>query len=73
MHARTVETMIGETRLTRPHFYCENCKRSFYPLDDALILSDRVKQWDMQEAGASVAAEDELQACEEGGISDWQW
>ena len=28
-----------------------------YPLDDALILSDRVKQRDMQEAGASVAAE----------------
>ena len=57
MHERTVETMIGRTRLKRPYFYCENCKEGFYPLDDALILSDRVKQWDMQEAGASVAAE----------------
>jgi len=28
-----------------------------YPPDDALILSDRVKQRDMQKASASVAAE----------------
>jgi hypothetical protein len=65
MLGRTVETMIGETRLIRPYFYCENCKRGFYPLDDALILSDRVKQWDMQELGASVAAEVPYNTAEE--------
>jgi len=43
--------------LRRPYFYCENCKEGFHPLDDALILSESVKQWEMQEAGASVAAE----------------
>ena len=32
-------------------------QKGFHPLDDALILSDTVKQWDMQEAGANVAAE----------------
>jgi hypothetical protein len=57
MHERTVQTMIGEITLRRPYFYCENCKKGFHPLDDVLILSDSVKQWDMQEAGASVAAE----------------
>ena len=65
MPGRTVETMIGETRLTRPYFYCENCKDGFYPLDDALILSDRVIQWDMQEVGASVAAEVPYNTAEE--------
>jgi Uncharacterised protein family (UPF0236). len=57
MHERTVQTMIGEITLRRPYFYCENCKEGFHPLDAVLILSDSVKQWDMQEAGASVAAE----------------
>ncbi|RLG31040.1 hypothetical protein DRN97_09835 [Methanosarcinales archaeon] len=57
MHERTVETMIGEIKLRRPYFYCTNCKKGFHPLDDALILSDTVKQWDMQEAGAIVGAE----------------
>ena len=57
MHERTVETMIGEIRLRRPYFYCTNCKKGFHPLDDVLILSDSVKQWDMQEAGANVGAE----------------
>ena len=46
--------MIGEITLRRPYFYCENCKKGFHPLDDALILSDTVKQWDMQEASAIV-------------------
>lgn len=57
VHGKTVETLVGKIRLRRPYFYCDSCKEGFYPLDDALILSDRVKQWDMQEAGASVAAE----------------
>jgi len=32
-------------------------KKGFYPLDEVLDLSNRKKQWDMQRAGASLAAE----------------
>lgn len=54
---RTVETMVGAVSLTRPYFYCVRCQKGFYPLDEALQLSDRRKQWDMQKAAASLAAE----------------
>jgi len=46
IHERTVETMIGEITLRRPYFYCKNCKKGFHPLDDALIISGTVKQWE---------------------------
>ena len=55
--SRTVETMVGEMTLERPYFYCGRCKRGFYPLDEVLELSEHRKQWDMQEAGARLAAE----------------
>ena len=54
---RTVETLVGELTLERPYFYCEPCKQGFYPLDEALELSEHRKQWDLQEAGARLAAE----------------
>ncbi|HDN80138.1 MAG TPA: ISKra4 family transposase [Chloroflexi bacterium] len=54
---RTVETMVGAVSLSRPYFYCVRCQEGFYPLDDALRLSERRKQWDMQKAAASLAAE----------------
>ena len=54
---RTVETMIGPVKLKRPYFWCENCSEGFYPLDETLKLSSRKKQWDIQKAGASLAAE----------------
>lgn len=54
---RTVETLVGEVALERPYFYCLECTRGFYPLDDVLELSERRKQWDIQEAGARLAAE----------------
>jgi len=54
---RRVETLVGEMILERPYFYCEGCKRGFYPLDQALELSEHRKQWDIQEAGARLAAE----------------
>ena len=47
VHERTVETMIGEIKQRRPYFYYTNCKKGIHPLDDVLILSDTVKQWDM--------------------------
>ena len=54
---RRVETLVGEMTLERPYFYCEPCKRGFYPLDEALELSEHRKQWDIQEAGARLAVE----------------
>ena len=54
---RTVETMVGRVSLRRPYFYCVRCERGYYPLDEALKLSERTKQWDIQKAGAKLAAE----------------
>ena len=34
--SRMVETLVGEMTLERPYFYCDGCKRGFYPLDEAL-------------------------------------
>jgi len=47
VHERTVETMRGEIKLRRPYFYYTNCKKGIHPLNDVLIPSDTVKQWDM--------------------------
>ncbi len=54
---RTLETMIGEITIHRPYFYCSVCRHGFYPLDEALGLSSRKKQYDMQEAAADLAKE----------------
>jgi hypothetical protein len=62
---RTVETMIGPVKLKRPYFCCKNCSEGFYPLDEALNLSGRKKQWDIQKAGASLAAEIPYEKAEE--------
>lgn len=54
---RTVHTMVGEVSLSRPYFYCISCQKGFAPLDDALQLSERRVQWDLQQAAARLAAE----------------
>jgi hypothetical protein len=63
--SRTVETMVGEVSLERPYFYCLECKQGFYPLDEALELAERRKQWDIQEAGAKLAAEVPFETAQE--------
>jgi len=63
--SRTVETLVGQVSLERPYFYCLECKRGFYPLDEALELSQRRKQWDVQEAGARLAAEVPFETAQE--------
>jgi hypothetical protein len=63
--SRTVETLVGEVSLERPYFYCLECQRGFYPLDVALDLSERRKQWDIQEAGARLAAEVPFETAQE--------
>jgi hypothetical protein len=62
---RTVETLVGEVTLERPYFYCLECKRGFYPLDEALELVERWKQWDTQEVGARLAAEVPFETAQE--------
>jgi Uncharacterised protein family (UPF0236) len=56
-HPRPVETRVGPVRLSRPYFYCLCCQEGFYPLDDALQLAERRKQWDLQKASAGLVAE----------------
>jgi hypothetical protein len=63
--SRTVETLVGEVALERPYFYCLECKQGFYPLDEALELAERRKQWDIQEAGARLAAEVPFETAQE--------
>ncbi len=62
---RTVHTMVGEVSLSRPYFYCHHCQKGFYPLDDALQLSERRKQWDIQKAGVRLAAEVPFETAQE--------
>jgi len=52
---RTVATMVGPVTVERPYFYCTICRQGFYPLDEALGLSDHVKQTDIQEAACELA------------------
>ena len=54
---RTVHPMVGEVSLSRPDFDCPHCQQGFSPLDDALQLSERRPQWDLQQAAARLAAE----------------
>jgi len=54
---RTVETLVGPVTLKRPYFYCPACQHGFSPLDEALGLSPRIKQWDVQHAGTKLALE----------------
>lgn len=54
---RTVETLVGPLTLERPYFYCEDCRQGFYPLDQALGLSDHRKQYDIQQAASALAVE----------------
>jgi len=54
---RKVRTLIGSVELWRPYFYCKFCGYGFYPLDEALGLSERQVQPDVQEVEAWLTAE----------------
>jgi len=62
---RTVHTMVGEVSLSRPYFYCMHCQQGFSPLDAVLQLSERRTPWDMQKAGARLAAEVPFETAQE--------
>ena len=54
---RTLETVVGEVELARPYFYCAPCGQGFSPLDAALSVAPGRKQFDLQQAAATLAAE----------------
>ena len=54
---RRVDTLVGSISLERPYFYCPACRKGFYPLDQALGLSEHQKQYDVQEAAIDLALE----------------
>lgn len=62
---RTVEPLVGAIRWRRPYFYCERCQFGTTPLDQALQLTKRRKQPDVQKATVQLTKEipDET-ACE---------
>ena len=54
---REVQMLIGTITLHRPYFYCHHCHYGFFPLDEALGLSKRKIQPDIQELEAWLATE----------------
>jgi hypothetical protein len=54
---REVTTLVGPVVIYRPYFYCQACRYGFYPLDEALGLSDRKIQPDVQEVEAWLTSE----------------
>ena len=54
---REITTLIGPVVLYRPYFYCKACHYGFYPLDEALGLSGRKIQPDIQEIEAWLTSE----------------
>jgi hypothetical protein len=54
---RKMDTLPGTTEITRPYFYCRACSHGFFPLDEALGLCERRKQYDLQGLAAEFLAE----------------
>jgi hypothetical protein len=54
---REIQILVGTVTLYRPYFYCNRCQFGFYPIDEALGLSKRKIQPDIQELEAWLAAE----------------
>jgi hypothetical protein len=54
---RTVETLVGAIHLRRPYFYCEHRQLGTTPLDEALQLTARRKQPDVQQAAVKLTKE----------------
>ncbi|VBB43582.1 hypothetical protein TRIP_B30010 [uncultured Desulfatiglans sp.] len=58
VHApRTIETLLGSATVNRPYFYCASCKYGFSPADEALGLSSRKKQHDLQKLALEFLAD----------------
>lgn len=55
--SRRVETRQGSSLIERPYFYCSDCRTGFSPLDEALELASRRKQYDLQQVALECLAE----------------
>ena len=55
--SRQVDTLQGTSEIQRPYFYCRDCKYGFFPLDKAIGLSERKKQYDLQSLASEFMAE----------------
>ena len=47
--SRCIETKHGDSLIPRPYYYCPNCKLGFSSVDEDLELSERKKQYDLQQ------------------------
>jgi len=54
---KVLDSLQGKTTITRPYFYCADCRLGFYPLDEALGLSRESKQQDLQKVALELLAE----------------
>jgi hypothetical protein len=54
---RTLETLVGPVEVRRPYFYCSACCCGFSPFDKVLELAPGCKQYDVQQAAATLVAE----------------
>ena len=52
-----IESLAGSFDLYRPYFYCKKCNSGFYPLDEALGLSQSPKHYDIQALEAWLSGE----------------
>jgi hypothetical protein len=57
LHTKTVESRHGEVTIERPYFYCQPCRRGYYPFDRALGIAPERKQYDLQRAAAELFSE----------------
>ena len=55
--SRRIDTCQGSSLLERGYFYCSSCKIGFSPVDEALALSGRRKQYDLQQLALKYLAE----------------
>lgn len=54
---KALDSLQGKTTITRPYFYCAECRLGFYPLDEALGLCRESKQQDLQKVALELLAE----------------
>lgn len=55
--SRRIDTRQGSSLIERPYFYCPECKKGFSPVDEALELASRKKQYDLQQLALKYLAE----------------
>jgi hypothetical protein len=55
--SKTIQTLAGHFELERPYFYCRACHFGYFPLDEALGLSESSKQYDVQDVEAWLSSE----------------